>query len=175
MVKIKTSIPAHFGITTLTSSGKITYDNKGIAEVDDKIARELIKKFDFISLSDGCELPDAEGKNSIDPSKIEELIRENHQLKGAVSQLKSLNESLKFENDTLKSNIPEVIEEDIKKVEEIFEEDSKEIVNEFVEIINKTGKTDLQEDAKKAGYAKSKWKDLDIKELRKYMIGKLKE
>jgi hypothetical protein len=182
MVKIKSNNVAHFGQETITSSGKIKFDSKGFAEVDDNVARELIKKFDFISLADGSELPDKEGVTANDLSNIENLIRENHQLKDAFSQLTVEKDELLQDNETLRDEITKIlsieteeVKSEVKEEEKVFEKDSEENDDEFIEIINKTAKTDLQEDADKANYPKSEWKDLNVKDLRKYMIGKLKE
>ena len=181
MVEIRTRNNSLFGQETITASGKVKFDIKGFAKVEDKIARELIKKFTFITLAEGSELPDEE-KNVIDSSKVEKLIRENNQLKDAVNQLTKEKVELLQENRLLINDITDLqernkkVEIDIDKVEaENVNEDIE--INDLIAVIYKTPKTELLEIIKsdEVRYPEFEWKDLNVKELRIYMAGKLKE
>lgn len=166
MVKIKSKVSAHQNCCTITAYGEIEFNHQGIAEVEAEVARKLIKGLPYISLAEGSELPDPI-ENEEENKKLEMLIRENHDFKNKVKDLTKENTALITNIKTLNSEIDK-LKSGVNK-EEVTENNDLENI---IEVIKKTPKNELQEEAKI--YPKEEWENLNVKDLREYLIKKLK-
>ncbi len=193
MMRIETSLKNNYGLPVLYLDGiKIQYDKNGIAEVDEKIGKTLLKHYPEFIYKEGQvpkpEVPKIETPPQENDEQINELTNKLVKKEQAIAMLKqkvvtltstlddwknSYN-TLKDENDALKGNA-NAPKEEIEEKEEPKEEISIDPNAELRTSLESEVKADLQEMAAGLEKPRSEWGNLNKADLIEYLIENTKD